>query len=79
MNPMLTFKHWKDEHHLHMPDMHEIKLTSEKLVHNPLFWLAVALIGFLALMIILGYFANPTPQTQFPMNPYGTGYYPIYP
>lgn len=80
MNALHTFKHWTEDHNMHWLHLSDLKLASNKLIHNPLFWLMVALIAFVAMMIVLGYFAGGNGgEMPDPYYPYRTGPWWIFP
>jgi len=79
MNVIHDMKDWS--HHLHWPHVSDIKMTSGKMVHSPVFWLMVALLAFLAVMILLSLFATGGGQPVLPQPYYlfGGGGYPVGP
>lgn len=56
MNMMHTIKDWTSEHHLSY-DARELRQMMGGMVHDPSFWLIIALLAFVALMIVAGYFS----------------------
>jgi amino acid permease len=82
MNRMHTIKDWTSEHNLHY-DVHEFRQMMSRLVHNPSFWLVIALLAFVTLMVILSYFVVGGNRVQdFPLYPTTMGwpyYYPYRP
>ncbi len=76
MNPIVTIKHWSHDHNWHHKGQY-----SDKLTHSPLFWLILALLAFVVLMVFLGYFTGGNPNLEpYPyFHPYGVGPWPIYP
>lgn len=81
MNTKLSMNEWSGHHHLHWPRMSDVRMVSNKLVHNPLFWMMVALIAFVVLMMVLSLFAKGTNTPQWPGTgyPYGIGLWHVYP
>ena len=61
--------------HLHKPDWEHMRDTCRHLVHRPGFWVIVALLVFMALMIVLSimYPSQVTPRQYMPQYPYPTG------
>lgn len=75
MNMMHTIKDWTSEHTLHR-DVHELRLMVDRLVRDPAFWLVVALLACVALLIFVGYFAKISgPQIAPPMYHVAWPYY----
>lgn len=73
MHLIHDMRSWSHEH-IHWPHMADIKLNSDKLFHSPIFWLMVALVAFLAVMIIMSLFATgggseaPLPTPYYPFG-----------
>lgn len=79
MNMMHTIKDWTNEHEWHF-DGRELKQRANTMVHNPSFWLVIALLIFVAMMIFLSFFATGNVDESFPLYPRAIGwpyYYPL--
>jgi len=58
-------------HHMHMPRTHDIILRLDHLVRDSRFWLSLALLVLLALIITLAILTGPTQNLQpGPIPPY---------
>jgi hypothetical protein len=53
---------------------HDLLISSEKLMHNEVFWAVVIAGAFVTLMILLAIFA---PAGARPINPYDMPYFPM--
>lgn len=76
MDAVNIFRHWTHEHHL---SSHDIKEFSGRVVHNPAFWTIIALLAFIALLIVLAILSGGSTngQVYFPRHtPYS---WPIMP
>ena len=76
MNPKHNIKNWTEAHHLHLPDVHEWIDEINKLMHNPAFWVIIALFLIVIALIALGLLfgdsnaALPYPPTTYPWPMY---------
>ena len=76
MNTMNIFRHWTQAHHFNRHDFSDFSI---KLVHNSAFWTVIALIVFLALLIVLAMLSSGSATSQ-PYFPRHTPYtWPIMP
>lgn len=73
MNMAFDIKRWDQRMH-HWE--HDLLLSSEKLMHNEVFWAVLIASAFVALMILLAVFA---PAGSRPMNPYDMPQFPGFP
>ena len=71
-----NMKNWADAHHFHCPDTHHMFDEAFKLMHNPAFWLVMALLLVIIAFIILGVLFGqgegtvPIPPMTYPLPMY---------
>lgn len=77
MSPIHNIKNWAHTHHLHLPSAHHMWDETSKLMHNPAFWLIIALLLVIIALITLGLvFGNGNAVTPYPPTTYP---WPMYP